>query len=51
MARWADPARRAAAAPLCRDLMLANTLDRNVDGIIAVYEEVVANQRRGRRAA
>jgi len=50
MARWGDPARRAAAAPLCRDLMLGHTLDRNVDGIVAVYEEVAA-RRKARRAA
>lgn len=51
MARWSDPARRAAAAPLCRDLMLRHTLDRNVDGIFGVYQEIAARRRGNRRAA
>lgn len=50
MAYWSNPDRRAAAAPLCRNLMLRHPLDRNVDGVLAVYEEIVA-RRRGRRAA
>ena len=52
MRAWLDPARRAAAGASARELMLGRTLDRNVDEIVAVYEEIVA-RRRGtmRRAA
>ena len=52
MARTADHGYRRTAAPAARALMLGHTLDRNVDGVLAVYQQVLA--RRGietRRAA
>jgi UDP-glucose:(heptosyl)LPS alpha-1,3-glucosyltransferase len=48
---WANPNRREAASAAARTLMLGNTLDRNVEAILAVYEEIAARRGPVRAAA
>lgn len=51
MCRWMDAGRRQEGSNAARSLMLANTLDGNVDAIVAVYREIVALRDRRRDAA
>ncbi|MBA3313350.1 MAG: glycosyltransferase family 4 protein [Planctomycetota bacterium] len=41
MMRWSSAATRSAAGIAARESMLANTLDRNVDAIVSVYDEIM----------
>ena len=45
MIEWSSPGRRSMTAKLCRERMLAHTFERNVDGIVEIYEEVLASRK------
>ncbi|MGC1272918.1 MAG: glycosyltransferase [Planctomycetaceae bacterium] len=51
MAGWLDLDRRKAAATATRTLMLDHTLERNIESMLGVYEEVAGRRRQLRKAA